>query len=235
MSKIGRKGMLGMRLKIDCMVSWRHTGRSALQLIERSIITWEAQLWIRKLAYFLSLMYPMIAKIVKLILKMYNNKGRVCQHLGISDRTHNFLIRPIHSEPRNHSLQCSSLLTADQFSIIDQCSNSILTLESLHIKQAKPSLNLMSSSTPLLVAWLSCREWRHYLPTNGSSLSRVSFFCCLYKLAHSSLWFILFWAFAPWRYYKEEQALPYINVKKRSAGAPSRLVQSQAPTHSMLR
>ena len=79
-------------------------------------------------------------------------KARVCQHLGISDRTHNFLMRPVHSEPRNHSLQCSSLLTADQFSIIDQCSNSILTLESLHIKQAKPSLNLMSSSTPLLVA-----------------------------------------------------------------------------------
>ena len=79
-------------------------------------------------------------------------KARVCQHLGISDRTHNFLMRPVHSEPRNHSLQCSSLLTADQFSIINQCSNSILTLKSLHIKQAKPSLNLMSSSTPLLVA-----------------------------------------------------------------------------------
>ena len=78
--------------------------------------------------------------------------GRVCQHLGISDRTHSFLLRPVHSEPRNHAPQCSTLVSADQFSIVDQCTNNLLTLESLYVKQLKPFLNSMQSSTPLLVA-----------------------------------------------------------------------------------
>ena len=102
-------------------------------------------------------------------------KARVCQHLGISDRTHSFLLRPVHSEPRNHASQCSTLLSADQFSIVDQCTNNLLTLESLYIKQLKPSLNSMQSSTPLLVAWRHsrqiCHHWSVYIrrpPMPGS-------------------------------------------------------------------
>ena len=81
------------------------------------------------------------------------------------DRTHSFLLRPVHSEPRNHASQCSTLLSADQFSIVDQCTNNLLSLESLHFKQLKPSLNSMQSSTPLLVSWRHSRQTDRHSPS----------------------------------------------------------------------
>ena len=69
--------------------------------------------------------------------------SRVCQHQGKSDRTKNFLTSPVASSIRDHSLDCDTPFSIDDFKIIDmeRSSFSLRILESLHIFQTKPSLN----------------------------------------------------------------------------------------------
>ena len=78
-------------------------------------------------------------------------KARVCQHIGRSDRTNAILSSPSYSEPRNHSTTCNGEITSSNFSILDSSSSNLFTLESLYIKQQRPSLNNQSSSSTLYI------------------------------------------------------------------------------------
>ena len=80
-----------------------------------------------------------------------NLHSRFQQHLGKSVRTGIFLVKPDPSPIRDHSHSCDTLVTIDNFTVLDK-TNSVLDLrilESLHIFSKKPSLNNMLSSFPL--------------------------------------------------------------------------------------
>ena len=80
-----------------------------------------------------------------------NLHSRIQQHLGKSMRTGKFLLKPDPSPIRDHSHACDTLVTKDNFSVLEK-TNYVLDLrilESLHIFSKKPSLNNMSSSFPL--------------------------------------------------------------------------------------
>ena len=76
-------------------------------------------------------------------------RARICQHLGISDRTYKPLSSPTFSEPRNLASTCKSAINHNSFKIIASFPSKLLTFESLFIKQLKPSLNSQSSSVKL--------------------------------------------------------------------------------------
>ena len=80
-----------------------------------------------------------------------NLHSRIQQHLGKSVRTGKFLFKPDPSPIRDHSLACDTLVTGDNFSILGKTSalSDLRILESLYIFQRNPSLNNMSSSSPL--------------------------------------------------------------------------------------
>ena len=80
-----------------------------------------------------------------------NLHSRVQQHLGKSVRTGMFLVKPDPSPIRDHSLACDTLVSFDNFSILEKANNplDLRILESLHINDKKPSLNNMTSSFPL--------------------------------------------------------------------------------------
>ena len=77
---------------------------------------------------------------------------RIQQHLGKSVRTGKFLASPDPSPIRDHSLECGTFATQDNFTILTRANHTLdlRILESLHILKEKPSLNNMSSSFPLL-------------------------------------------------------------------------------------
>ena len=77
--------------------------------------------------------------------------SRVCQHQGKSDRTKNFLTSPVASSIRDHSLDCDTPFSIDDFKIIDmeRSSFSLRILESLYIFKTKPSLNDKTSAFKL--------------------------------------------------------------------------------------
>ena len=81
-------------------------------------------------------------------------KVRIDCHRGVSHRTGNILNKKEFSNIRDHATKCKSTIKYDNFEIIAQAANdtSLLTLESLFIKQLVPSLNSSSSSAPLHIA-----------------------------------------------------------------------------------
>ena len=70
-------------------------------------------------------------------------KTRVCQHLGISDRTGKMLTLPISSAVRDHLSQCDSPTSISNFDILDKAyaNFDLRILESLHIFKLRPRLN----------------------------------------------------------------------------------------------
>ena len=82
--------------------------------------------------------------------------SRVCQHQGKSHRTGERLTSPVASSIRDHSLECDTPYTIDDFKIIDQKRSNfnLRILESLYIFKKKPSLNDKSSAFKLgIVVW----------------------------------------------------------------------------------
>jgi plasmid maintenance system killer protein len=71
--------------------------------------------------------------------------------MGISHRTEQPLAVLTHSAIRNHAMQCGYKPSYKDFKIIDSASTetSLRIIESLHIKQLNPNLNLDSSAYPL--------------------------------------------------------------------------------------
>ena len=81
-------------------------------------------------------------------------KVRIDSHKGVSYRTGTALTNPEYSSIRDHSKICKSPINYKNFEILGRASNesSLAILESLMIKQAVPSLNAQTTSTPLFVA-----------------------------------------------------------------------------------
>ena len=78
---------------------------------------------------------------------------RVCQHQGKSDRTGKHVASPVASSIRDHSLECDSPFSLDDFQIIDMerpCFR-LRILESLYIFKEKPTLNDKSSAVKLQI------------------------------------------------------------------------------------
>ena len=80
-------------------------------------------------------------------------KTRVCQHMGMSDRTGKMVITPASSSVRDHSFQCDTPFSISNFEILIKA-NSVLDLrilESLHIYKQKPKINGKNSAVPLSI------------------------------------------------------------------------------------
>ena len=80
-------------------------------------------------------------------------RTRVCQHMGISDRTGRMALSPTSSSVRDHSLVCDRAFSITNFDILHK-SHSVLdlrTLESLYIHKQKPRINGKNSAIPLNV------------------------------------------------------------------------------------
>ena len=77
--------------------------------------------------------------------------SRVCQHQGKSDRTGKQFTSPMESSIRDHSLNCDTPFSMEDFKIIDQerSNFSLRILESLYIFKTKPTLNDKSSAFKL--------------------------------------------------------------------------------------
>ena len=80
-----------------------------------------------------------------------NLHTRICEHIGISNRTLYPLSTPAHSKIREHSEQTDHPIEKTNFTIIGRNSDSLSLriAESLHIKLLKPELNSCDSSIPL--------------------------------------------------------------------------------------
>ena len=77
---------------------------------------------------------------------------RVCEHLGISPRTHMPLTDPKQSAVRDHALSCGALPSLEDFSVLSSAScGDIRLLESIYIHKRCPDLNNMLSAEPLQV------------------------------------------------------------------------------------
>ena len=78
---------------------------------------------------------------------------RICQHQGVSFRTGASLAVPVNSHIRDHCLGHGQKVNEDNFKILDKCfySSDLETLESLYVKTLKPTINVQSQSTPLLM------------------------------------------------------------------------------------
>ena len=79
--------------------------------------------------------------------------SRVCQHQGKSHRTGKPLAYPVASSIRDHSLECDTPFTIEDFRIIDQKRSNfnLRILESLYICKTKPSINDKSSAFRLSI------------------------------------------------------------------------------------
>ena len=79
--------------------------------------------------------------------------SRVCQHQGRSDRTGRTLASPVASSVRDHSMECDTPFSINDFQIIDRERGkfSLRILESLYIFKTKPSINDKSSAFKLNV------------------------------------------------------------------------------------
>ena len=79
-----------------------------------------------------------------------NFKCRISQHQGISPRTGKKLLCPVESDIRERCLKHRKHVNVSNFSVLDRiCQKSdLLTLESLHQKTKKPTIGVMTQSTP---------------------------------------------------------------------------------------
>ena len=82
--------------------------------------------------------------------------SRVCEHKGISDRNQKMLLSPKNSSVRDHSHECDTPFSIEDFTILDSepFHSSLRLLESLYIHEHKPKINGNSSSYPLSVVRL---------------------------------------------------------------------------------
>ena len=80
-----------------------------------------------------------------------NFKCRVSQHLGVSFRTGATLSTPVQTDIRERTLKHRSKINSDNFTILDKVfhKSDLLLLESIHQKTKKPSIGIMTQSTPL--------------------------------------------------------------------------------------
>ena len=80
-----------------------------------------------------------------------NFRCRISQHMGVSFRTGVKLSTPVQSDIRDHCLKHRKHINISNFSIIDKTfqKSELLSLESLHQKTKKPSIGIMTQSTPL--------------------------------------------------------------------------------------
>ena len=76
---------------------------------------------------------------------------RVAEHAGLSFRTNQPIATPSHSFIREHSYECNSSVTLDNFSILDFSQNKteLRILESLYIHKTRPTLNSAQTAYPL--------------------------------------------------------------------------------------
>ena len=76
---------------------------------------------------------------------------RISQHQGISPRTGKQLLRPDESDIREHCLKHRKHVNINNFLVLDRIfqKSDLLTLESLHQKTKKPTIGIMTQSTPL--------------------------------------------------------------------------------------
>ena len=79
---------------------------------------------------------------------------RVCQHMGISDRTGSMPINPKPSSVRDHSDECATAFSISDFNILRKSNLELdlRLLESLYICKHKPKLNAKNSALPLSIA-----------------------------------------------------------------------------------
>ena len=77
-------------------------------------------------------------------------KMRICQHQGVSFRTGASLAVPVNSHIRDHCLGHCQKINEDNFKRLDKCFYSS-DIESLYVKTLKPTINVQSQSTPLLM------------------------------------------------------------------------------------
>ena len=78
---------------------------------------------------------------------------RICEHLGVSNRTGSTLGSPKFSSIRAHSIACKHPIDQQAFRIIGKCrkGDDLRLLESVFIKSLKPNLNNTESSAPLFI------------------------------------------------------------------------------------
>ena len=78
-------------------------------------------------------------------------KIRVSEHAGRSFRTGRMLASPPFSSIRIHAEQCDTIVSIDNFKILDYSKNSsdLRILEAMYISKLKPNLNETVSSHPL--------------------------------------------------------------------------------------
>lgn len=79
--------------------------------------------------------------------------SRVCQHMGISDRTGSMLVNPKPSSIKDHSDVCGTAFSISDFTILRKSylELDLRLLESLYIFTEKPKLNAKNSALPLNV------------------------------------------------------------------------------------
>ena len=78
-------------------------------------------------------------------------KTRVCQHMGISDRTGKMITSPSQSSVRDHSHQCDTPFSISDFNVLKRAQTvvDLRLLESLYIFKERPILNAKNSAVPL--------------------------------------------------------------------------------------
>ena len=76
---------------------------------------------------------------------------RVAQHSGRSFRTNRLLTTSPHSNIRDHTFNCHSPITLENFTILNSCKSEtdLHILESLYIYKTNPVLNSSQSAHPL--------------------------------------------------------------------------------------
>ena len=82
-------------------------------------------------------------------------RTRVCQHMGVSDRTGSMLLHPVFSSIREHSLTCKSSISISDFDILQKTNSvqDLRILESLHIFKKRPKINGKNTAVPLNIAY----------------------------------------------------------------------------------
>ena len=82
-------------------------------------------------------------------------RTRVCQHMGVSDRTGSMLSYPPFSSVREHALACKSSVSISDFDILQKSHSvqDLRILESLHIFKKRPRINGKNTAVPLNIVY----------------------------------------------------------------------------------
>ena len=114
---------------------------------------------------------------------------RVAQHSGRSFRTNRLLTTPPHSNIRDHTFNCHSPITLENFTILNSCKSEtdLHILESLYIYKTNPVLNSSQSAHPLNIVnkWYLCLFYNYILlfpPPPPSFVISLKYFHPAYQL-----------------------------------------------------